>query len=167
MGEATKSPHEAGQPPAKKRDVKPPPQESATGEQSAPAPPPFVVTRSGNLIFVTDKAFKFDALRPADSKLLNEDQNFRQAHERFSTEPVFIFFNVALKDMNAPQPATEAELEQRAEAQRKAEAEANEQHTDEMTPDPEEPQAPEATPENESPVRATVTVQEQPTAGLS
>ena len=168
VAEATKSSNESGQPPTQKSEVKSQPQESAAAEQSAPAPPPFVVSRSGNLVFVTDKAFKFGTLRPADSKLLNEDQNFRQAHERFSTEPVFIFINVALKELNAPQPATEATLEQEAEAKRKVEAEANEQKPDEMTPDQEEPQVPEATPENPGPeVRATVTVQEPPTAVLS
>jgi hypothetical protein len=167
VAEAPKSSNESGQQPAlQKGDPKPQPQQNAAAEQPAPAPPSFVVSRSGNLVFVTDKAFKFNALRPADSKLLNEDQNFRQAHERFSTEPVFIFINVALPDMNRIKAATEAAaLEQEREAQRKAEAEAVEPKPDEMTPDQDPPSA--EAPEDPTPEVATVTVQEQPPAVLS
>jgi hypothetical protein len=93
-------------------------------ETPKPAPPPFVVSRSGNLVFVTDKPFKFEKLRPADSKLLTEDQNFRQAHERFSTEPVFIYFNVALQDMNRAQPTPEPTVDVAEQARISAEQEA-------------------------------------------
>lgn len=74
-------------------------------EEPKPAPPPFFVTRSANLVFVTDRPFKFEKLRPTDSKLLTEDQHFRQAHERFSTEPIFLFFNIALPELRREQIA--------------------------------------------------------------
>jgi hypothetical protein len=73
------------------------------GQQIAP-PPPFVVTRSGNLIFVSDKPFKFEKLHPATGKLLAEDQNFQLARNRFATESVFLYFNVALEDKTKPKP---------------------------------------------------------------
>ena len=83
------------------------------------------MTRSGNLIFVTDKAFKFEKLRPAGSKLLSEDQNFRLAHDRFSTESIFIYVNVALEDKTKPKPPTAEEIAAEEEQARiKAEAEA-------------------------------------------
>ncbi|HXD32666.1 MAG TPA: hypothetical protein VN643_16205 [Pyrinomonadaceae bacterium] len=76
-------------------------------EEIKATPPPFVVTRSGNLVFVSDRPFKFEKLRPADSKLLTEDPNFRQAYERFSTEPVFVFINIALPELRYKEPTAE------------------------------------------------------------
>lgn len=73
-------------------------------EEPKPSKPPFIVTRSANFVFVTDVPFKFEKLHPADSKLLNEDQSFRQAHERFSTEPIFVFVNVALPELRREAP---------------------------------------------------------------
>jgi hypothetical protein len=134
------------------------------GETPPPPPPQFVVSHSGNLVFITDKAFKFDKLRPADSKLLTEDQNFRQAHERFSTEPVFIFINVALSDSNrikAQQEAAEAQEQARIKDEAKVEVEP--------PPDPESPPAPDAEDTPEAPVTAmgTFTVEDQQTGVLS
>jgi hypothetical protein len=76
---------------------------------------PFVITHSGNLVLISDKAFKFEKLHPVTSKALAEDQNFRIAHDRFSTEPVFLFFNVALEEKQkpkAPQTIAETQAEQ-------------------------------------------------------
>lgn len=111
---------------------------AAVTETPKPAPPPFVVTRSGNLIFVTDRPFKFQALRPANSKLLTEDQNFRQAHERFSNEPVFVFFNVALQDLHSPPPTPEPTVDVAEQARLKAEEEAEALKTAAASPDPAE-----------------------------
>jgi hypothetical protein len=150
---------------APKVTVEPP----AAADTPAPAPPPFLVSRSGNLIFITDKPFKFEKLRPADSKLLTEDQNFRQAHERFTTEPVFIFINVALSDANRNKAAQE-EREAQEQARIKAEEEANIVTTVEPPPDMEAPSVPDAEETPELPntqATATVTVQERPTGVLS
>ncbi|MCU1268034.1 MAG: hypothetical protein JWM21_4352 [Acidobacteria bacterium] len=124
-------------------------QPTLSADTPAPPPPSFVVSRSGNLVFITDKAFKFDKLRPADSKLLTEDQNFRQARERFSTEPVFIFINVALSDANRNKALAE-EREAQLQARMKAEEETQKIETVEPAPDMEqssmsdEPAAPDA-----------------------
>ena len=89
---------------------------------------PFKISHSGNLVLISDKAFKFEKLHPAGSKALTEDQNFRIAHDKFSTEPVFLFFNVALEEKQkakTPQTIADAETEQfRKLEEAKAEAEA-------------------------------------------
>ena len=84
--------------------------------------PAFVLSHTGNLVLISDKPFKFEKLRPVGSKSLFEDQNFRIAHDRFSSESVFVFFNVALEERSKPanekQTTTVAENEpmKRAEA---------------------------------------------------
>src|SRR2546421_11248042 len=80
---------------------------------------PFVITHAGNLVCITDKSFKFSKLRPAESKPLFQDQNFRTARDQFSSEPIFFFFNVALEEKNKPkQNAVDRKAEAQAEADR-------------------------------------------------
>jgi hypothetical protein len=81
-------------------------------EKKEPAGPSFNITRSGSLILITDAPFTFQKLRPKGSKLLAEDQNFRIARDRFSSEPLFIYYNVALED-EATRRAREAEAARR------------------------------------------------------
>src|SRR2546426_295923 len=148
---ATK-PSEPGVPVPQKTDPKsPPPRQGPGVTQPPPGPPPFVVSRSGNLIFVTDKAFKFEKLHPAGTKLLNEDQNFRVAHDRFATESVFIYVNVALEDQARPKPSPQVISEVEEQARIKAEARANDPRNAEMTPNPPDqpsPQEPQEPAEN-------------------
>jgi hypothetical protein len=66
---------------------------------------PFVITHAGNLVFISDKSFKFSKLRPKDSHALFRDQNFRVARDQFSSEPIFFFINVALEDKTKPSPS--------------------------------------------------------------
>jgi hypothetical protein len=63
---------------------------------------PFAISHTGNLVLISDKAFKFEKLHPIGSKSLFEDQNFRIAHDRFSSEPIFLFFNVLLEEKHKP-----------------------------------------------------------------
>ncbi|HYV23659.1 MAG TPA: hypothetical protein VE969_00375 [Pyrinomonadaceae bacterium] len=76
---------------------------------SSPSPPekrlPFVITHSGTLVFIADKAFKFEKLHPQAAQSLFRDPNFRTIHDKFTSEPIFFFFNVALEDKTKPQPA--------------------------------------------------------------
>jgi hypothetical protein len=101
----------------------------------APAQPsaerlPFVITHSGNLVCISDKAFKFAKLHPVSSKALFQDQNFRIARDQFSAESIFLFLNVALEEQNKPKPLTpqmKAEAEAAAErARQEEEARASE-----------------------------------------
>ena len=69
-------------------------QESGSrAEQSKEALPSFVIKQAGSLVFVSDAAFTFKNLRPAGSKLLTEDPNFRRVHDRFATESVLVYFD--------------------------------------------------------------------------
>ena len=124
---------------AKSTEAKTKPTPPATAKPSAPQAPremrsPFVLTQSGTLVLISDRAFKIEKLHPRDTALLSEDKNFRVARDRFAAEPLFLFFNVALEDKNAPKPSPtpvvsdeereRIEREQEAEIQRLAE-EAN------------------------------------------
>ncbi|CAN5816400.1 hypothetical protein BH18ACI4_BH18ACI4_03820 [soil metagenome] len=72
---------------------------SETGPKEKPAPPPpYVLKQSGALVFISESQFTFKALRPTGSKLLVEDQNFRQVHDRLSSESVFLYYDVASAD---------------------------------------------------------------------
>ncbi|HXI74076.1 MAG TPA: hypothetical protein VNG94_00720, partial [Pyrinomonadaceae bacterium] len=105
---------------------------------------PFVITHAGNLVCISDKSFKFSKLRPADSKPLFQDQNFRTARDQFASEPIFFFFNVALEEQNKPkQIAADRKAEAQAEAERaRLEEEARPAQTPEATPNA----TPDATP---------------------
>jgi hypothetical protein len=126
-------------PPAKSAEAKPKPAPPVVAKPSASPVAremrsPFVLTQSGSLVLISDRAFKLENLHPRNTALLSEDKNFRVARDRFAAEPLFLFFNVALEDKNAPKPSPtpvvsdeqreQLEREQEAEIQRLAE-EAN------------------------------------------
>ena len=94
---------------------------------------PFVITHAGNLVCISDKPFKFEKLHPAGSKPLAEDQNFRIAHDRFPSESVFLFFNVALQSRAKPQPSPKQQITE-AEAARIRKQDTDEDSDDEAMP---------------------------------
>jgi hypothetical protein len=122
--------------PARKETAAVPAKETTPVPATSPEPPverpAFVLSHSGNLVFISEKAFKFEKLHPPSSKPLAEDQNFRIARDRFSAESVFLFFNVQLEDQARPKPqipqiTAEAEAERRKqEEEARVEAEAAE-----------------------------------------
>jgi len=148
-----------------------PDKKEAVAPVASPSPPAerpaFVLSHKGNLVFISDKSFKFEKLRPASSKSLTEDQNFRVAHDRFSNESVFLYFNVQLEDRTRPQPSptpmvaeaereqmereTEAEIEKQQEETRKALEEENNRRAKES-------------PGTEPKIVATLSVQAPPSA---
>jgi hypothetical protein len=109
-GPATGSSGVIGQQPAMAKSKK----ENLALAQASPTPKtdslPFVITHTGNLVLFSDKSFKLEKLHPAGTKTLFEDQNFRIAHDRFSSEPVFMFFNVALEEKHKPAPEKKQEV---------------------------------------------------------
>lgn len=133
-------------------------------ERKEPDGPPFLIKRSGALILISDIPFTFRNLRPTGSKLLAEDQNFRLARDRFSSEPLFLFYNVGLEDRNKsrqvavatsdgttlhveemPQPsAEETTVEPKTEANPESSPEA-------QPPSPDASPSPESSPANEEP----------------
>ena len=137
---------------------------------NAPAPPlsrpetrlPFIIKHSGSLVFISDTTFKFEKLHPKSSALLAEDHNFRVARDRFSTEPVFLFFNVELEDRTKPKPSPTPEIsEEEQERIRKEEEALVQQKIEEEKPETETFDRPVVMSGAESPAEATLTV-EQP-----
>ncbi len=111
-------------------EVKKEPATPASSPEPRVERPAFVLSHTGNLVLISDKAFKFEKLRPAGSKSLFEDQNFRIAHDRFSSESVFLFFNVALEERR--KPATEKQQQVTAEVKSER-IEPSETDTDESS----------------------------------
>lgn len=68
---------------------------TASEHENAPTPPPYEIKQAGTLILISDTAFKFRNLRPQASKPLEEDQNFTLARNRFASESVFLYVDVA------------------------------------------------------------------------
>lgn len=84
-----------------------------TEPQTAPPPLPYHLQQAGSLILITPTPLKLAKLRPAGSKLLAEDVNFRVARNRFNSEPIFLFIDVAEIEKE------EKEQEKKFEEQRK------------------------------------------------
>lgn len=57
-------------------------------------PPQYTLKQSGSLVVISDTKFTFKNLRPAGSKALAEDQNFRVIHDRFSSDSLFLYFDI-------------------------------------------------------------------------
>ncbi len=63
--------------------------------ENAPTPPPYQIKQAGTLVLISDTAFKFRNLRPHASKPLEEDQNFMLARNRFASESLFLYVDLA------------------------------------------------------------------------
>jgi hypothetical protein len=131
------------------------PPKTASQSNNAPAPKPtapsrstFHVQRLGSLVVFSPRPWTMKQLKPAGSRLLAEDVNFRAARNRFNSEPVFVFVDV--KTMNREQEERRKHYEQmdreaedirRAAAKAKAEKPEAEQKSEppetEATPAPE------------------------------
>ena len=139
------------------------PAERRAGSARTEAPQehlPFVISHKGNLVFISDKSFKFEKLHPASSKALAEDQSFRLAHDRFSNESIFLYFNVALEDRSkplaSPTPVVTVEV---AEPSARSQSDPSTRPPGSSSETPEETRnvmlvaAPQSTPEPPPPVR--------------
>ena len=119
---------------------------SEAAEKQKPPAPNFHLKRFGTLVVLTPKAWTMKQLKPAGSKLLTEDVNFRLAHNRFNSEPLFVYFDTKTIEKQEEESSKRWE-QQRIEAQKQAEAEAASKKEEEP-PQP-EPTEPEPTPEEE------------------
>ena len=63
-------------------------------QQPTPELPPYQMKLTGSLIFISPTAFTLRSLRPRNSKLLAEDQNFLLARNRFASESIFLYVDV-------------------------------------------------------------------------
>ena len=88
-----------------------------------PPAPNYHLKRFGSLIVLSPKPWTMKQLKPAGSKLLAEDPNFRIAHNRFSSDPIFVYFDT--KTIAREEEENRKKWEQESlERQKKAEAEA-------------------------------------------
>jgi hypothetical protein len=62
-------------------------------KKEPPAPPKFHLKQFGSLVVLSPTPWTIKQLKPAGSELLAEDTNFRAAHNRFSSELVFVYFD--------------------------------------------------------------------------
>lgn len=130
-----------------------------TANESKPAAPPkpnFHLERFGSLVVISPRPLIMKQLRPAGSKLLTEDANFRTARNRLNSEPLFAFIDFKMMEKEEQERRKQIEeLQQKAAAeqakQRAAEA-AEKKHN------PDEPAEPETTNEAEKIAIATGTV---------
>ena len=64
------------------------------GKPAAPQKPSYHFQQAGSLILLTPTPLNLKKLKPAGSKLLTEDINFRAARNRFNYKPVFVFVDM-------------------------------------------------------------------------
>jgi hypothetical protein len=123
---------------------------------TVPPDPGFHLTRMGALLVITPGQWTMKQLRPAGSKLLAEDPNFRSARNRFSTEPIFVYVNMKAMERDEEERQKQFAEQNRIEEERvkreQAEAEAKEQKRD-------EPAEPEPTEEEKAAAEAEVLAQ--------
>ena len=122
----------------------PPATPSPTGEPNqteTPPPPPYHIQQTGSLILITPTPLNLKKLRPAGSKLLSEDVNFRVARNRLNTESVFVFVDVAsIEKEEAEQRKKAQEQHEKAIAERAANPQTAETPKVELVPERKEPE---------------------------
>ena len=79
-------------------------------EKKEPPAPNFHLQRFGSLVVLSPKPWTMKQLKPAGSKLLAEDVNFRAAHNRFSSELVFVYLDT--KEIERQTEETRKQFEQ-------------------------------------------------------
>jgi hypothetical protein len=112
----------------------------AAGQNSkspTPAPTPgslkpaFHMQQSGSLILLTPTPLNLRKFKPAGSKLLADEINFRTARNRFNSEPVFVF--VAMESIEREEAEQQKKYEATiAEEQKKATARQEEMKTQQV-----------------------------------
>lgn len=134
---------------------------SPTGEPNkseVPAqtsPPPYHIQQAGSLILISDAPLNLKKLRPAGSKPLSEDVNFRVARNRLNTESVFVFVDMAaIGKEEAEQRKKAQEQYEKTMAERAANQKAEEPKI-ELATEPNEPE-PTFVPEKHTEVVGTV-----------
>ncbi|HYV12439.1 MAG TPA: hypothetical protein VE980_16185, partial [Pyrinomonadaceae bacterium] len=90
--------------------------------EKAPTPK-FHLQRFGSLVVLSPKPWTLKQLKPAGSKLLAEDPNFRVAHNRFSSELVFVYLDTKVIEREEEETRKQYE-QQRSEEVKQALAEA-------------------------------------------
>ncbi|MFN2532178.1 MAG: DUF3352 domain-containing protein [Pyrinomonadaceae bacterium] len=98
----------------------------------------YFVQRTGSLVVITPVPLLLKKLRPVGSRPLSEDTNFRTAHDRFSSDPIFLFFDV--RAMNKRKEEQRKKYEEEVRQNQAAAAElAKSSPTPDREPDLDEP----------------------------
>ena len=113
------------------------PRPDAVEKPKGPPAPNFHLKRFGSLVVLSPKPWTTKQLKPAGTKLLSEDTNFRAAHTRFSSEPVFVYVDTKMIKRQEEERQKQWE-QQRIEAQKQAEAEAGAKKEEEKDEEKEE-----------------------------
>ena len=126
--------------PAREPEASPSASPSKSVDKQKPAAPPepgFHLQRLGSLVVLTPKQWTMKQLKPAGSKLLSEDANFRTAHNRFSSESVFVYINVRAieKEEEERRKRYEAVQQEEQERVKREMAAADEQKKQAAEPD--------------------------------
>ncbi len=125
--------------------VGPAPQPAAAAKPVNPEPEQrFSMLRSGSLLLITEKPLELKRLKPAGSKPLFTDPNFRMARNRFASEQIFVYLDVQGLEREEEQERKQFEEQnkksmeearrKREEEQKKAETEKAEESESEPPP---------------------------------
>jgi hypothetical protein len=88
-----------------------------------PAKPNYYFQQAGSLLLFTPTPLTLKKLRPAGSKPMTDDVNFRSARNRLNSEPLFVFVDVKLMErQQAEQVKQYQEMQQKAEQAQKEQA---------------------------------------------
>src|ERR1044072_3774935 len=97
-------------------------------EKKEPPAPKFHLKRFGSLVVLSPTPWTIKQLKPAGSKLLAEDTNFRAAHNRFSSELVFVYLDTKVIEREEEESRKQREqIRVEDEKQAQAQAEKNEE----------------------------------------
>ena len=108
--------------------VLPTPTPDPSTKNAPPPKPPFHLERLGSLVVISPRPWTMKQLRPAGSKPLGDDPNFRTARNRFNSEPIFAFVDFKLMNKEDEERRKQAEAErQKVEEQAKQNAKPPEQ----------------------------------------
>ena len=109
--------------------------ESAT--KNAAPKPRFNGERLSSLVVITERPWTMKQLRPAGSKSLAEEVNFRTARNRFNSEPLFAYVDFKLMNKQDEEHLKRAEEEQRKVEEQAKQTKAQEKRDREETTTPE------------------------------
>ncbi len=124
-----------------------------TPEKPKPTGPPdpgFHLERMGSLIVITPQPWTMKQLKPAGTKLLAEDTNFRSARNRFTTEPIFVYVDLKAMEREEQERQKHYEEQRRLEEEQVKREIAEAQAAAKKSEEPDEPDEPEPSEEQKS-----------------
>src|SRR5690349_4839813 len=96
----------------------------------------------GSLIVITPRPWTMKQLKPAGSKLLAEDANFRVARNSFSTEPLFVYLDTKAMEKEEKEQQKQDEERRRAEVEQVKREQIETKTAPKKSEEPEEPTEP-------------------------